>query len=392
MNSIAWQQWFSDALFYFALVNLVVAVVATGLLVWSGVVIKRLKDVLPLADGLPSVSLVAAARNEERNIERAVRSLVTLDYPGLEITLVNDRSTDRTGEILDRLAREFPQLHVVHLTQLPAGWLGKNHALHYGALQSHGEWLLFTDADVVFEPTTLRRALAYATAHQIDHLAATPDCHMPSWLLTSFAVTFAMYFSLYVRIWAVRNPRRSAHIGIGAFNLMRASVYRALSGHEAIRMRPDDDLKLGKIVKLGGYRQDVVHGTGMIGVEWYASVGETVRGLEKNAFSGTDYRVGLTAASSAISLAFNAWPFLGVFVASPPAQWLYAAVCATLLFGAWKSARGMNAPWSVALGFPLAVLLLVYIQWRTMLLNYYQDGIRWRDTHYSLAELKANKV
>ena len=198
-----------------------------------------------------------------------------LDYPELEITLVNDRSTDRTGEILDRLAGEFPQLNVVHLSELPGGWLGKNHALQLGASRSRGEWLLFTDADIVFDPSTLRRAITYVNAHQVDHLAATPDCHMPTWLLTCFAVTFAMYFSLFVRIWAVRNPRSTAHIGIGAFNLVRASVYQAVGGHETIRMRPDDDLKLGKIIKLAGYRQDVVNGTGLIGVEWYASVAET---------------------------------------------------------------------------------------------------------------------
>jgi glycosyltransferase involved in cell wall biosynthesis len=340
----------------------------------------------------PSVSLIAPARNEERNIERAVRSLVELDYPNLEITLVNDRSTDRTGEILDRLAAEFPQLNVVHLTELPAGWLGKNHALQLGADRSRGEYLLFTDADIVFEPTALRRAIGYVLANRVDHLAATPDTKMPSWLLTAFVVCFAVYFSLYVRIWAIRNPRSRAHIGVGAFNLIRADVYRSVGGHQPIRMRPDDDLKLGKIIKLAGHRQDVVAGMGMISVDWYHSMGELIRGLEKNAFAGADYRVGLTVFSSVVSLLFNVWPFVGVFVVPGPTRWLYLAVCLALWFMAWLMAVGMKAPWSCALAFPLAVLMFVYIQWRTMLLNYYHDGIRWRDTHYSLAELRANKV
>jgi cellulose synthase/poly-beta-1,6-N-acetylglucosamine synthase-like glycosyltransferase len=384
--------WLLEALFYLSIFNLGFALLATGLLTWGALATKRLSEVPPKTDSLSSISLIAPARNEERNIERAVRSLLKLDYPNLEITLVNDRSTDRTGQILDRLAAEFPRLNVVHLTELPSGWLGKNHALQLGANRSRGEWLLFTDADIVFEPTTLRRAIAYAEANRVDHLAATPDCHMPSWLLTSFAVTFAIYFSLYVRIWAIRNPRSQAHIGVGAFNMIRAAVYRAIGGHERIRMRPDDDLKLGKIVKLAGYRQDVVNGTGLIGVEWYASLAETIRGLEKNAFSGTDYSVFLTVVSSAISLCFNVWPYFAVFVVTGPTRWIYLAVCLTLWWMAWMSARGMNVRQSAALGFPLAVLLLVYIQWRTMLLNYYHNGIRWRDTHYTLAELKANKV
>jgi cellulose synthase/poly-beta-1,6-N-acetylglucosamine synthase-like glycosyltransferase len=386
-------QWLQEALFYLAIVNLGIALLATGLLIWGGYATRRLLDVVvPERGQWPSVSLIAPARNEERNIELAVRSLVKLDYPNLEITIVNDRSTDRTGEILDRLAGEFLQLNVVHLSELPAGWLGKNHALQWGADRSHGEWLLFADADIVFEPSALKRAIVYAEENRVDHLAATPSTHMQGWLLTSFVVTFAMYFSIFVRIWAIRNPKSQAHIGIGAFNMVRAAVYRALEGHQRIRMRPDDDLKLGKIIKLAGYRQDVVNGTDMISVEWYGSVREVIQGLEKNAFAGTDYNVFLTVISSAMSLVFNVWPFLAVFIVPSPTCWIYLAVCLTLWYSAWSMARGMNTRQSAALGFPLAVLMLVFIQWRTMLLNFYHDGIRWRDTHYSLAELRANKV
>jgi hypothetical protein len=127
-------------------------------------------------------------------------------------------------------------------------------------------------------------------------------------------------------------------------------------------------------------------------VEWYGSVSEAIRGLEKNTFSGTDYNVPLTVFSTVLSVGFNVWPYLAVFVVGGPTRWVYLAVCLTLWAAAWNSARTMNAPRSSAFGFPLAVLLFVYIQWRTMLLNFYHGGIRWRDTHYSLAELKANKV
>src|SRR4051812_46583174 len=202
--------------------SLLVTLVVFALWVYAGLLIKKLRD-LPLPDegaALPRVSLVAPARNEERNIEAAVRSLVKLDYPDLQITLVNDRSTDSTGEILDRLEKEFPQLNVIHLTELPSGWLGKNHAMQFGAERSRGEWILFTDADIIFEPTTLKRAIRYAMEQQIDHLAATPDTRMPSWFLRCFVVTFSFEFLLFVRAWGIRNPRSSAHVGIGAFNLI----------------------------------------------------------------------------------------------------------------------------------------------------------------------------
>ena len=380
-------------LFWVAVANLLTAVVCTLLIGLAGYRTKKLAE-LSLSElaRWPSVSLVAPARNEERNIERAVRSLIRLDYPDLEITLVNDRSTDATGQILDRLAAEFPQLNVVHLTGLPAGWLGKNHALQLGADRSRGEYLLFTDADIFFEPTALRRAIGYAVANRVDHLAATPDTHLPSWLLTAFVVTFSIYFTLYCRMWAVRNPRSRAHVGIGAFNLVRADVYRAIGGHETIRMRPDDDLKLGKVIKLAGHRQDVVHGQGMIAVEWYRSLFELIRGLEKNFFSGADYSISRTLFSAGLSILFNIWPYIAVFVVPGPTRWVYLGVCLVLWLMAWLMAVGMKAPWSCALAFPLAVAMFVYIQLRTMLLNFRDGGIRWRDTHYSLAELRANKV
>jgi cellulose synthase/poly-beta-1,6-N-acetylglucosamine synthase-like glycosyltransferase len=385
--------WLRDSLFILSLVNLGFTLLVLVFLTIGNALIKRMSELpLPQLDRWPSISLIAPGRNEERNIEVAVRSLLEIDYPDLEITLVNDRSTDKTGEILDRLAAEFPRLNVVHIKELPAGWLGKNHAMQVGADRSRGEWLLFTDADIIFEPTTLKRAIGYALANDLDHLAATPDTRMPSWLLHAFTVTFAIYFAIYFRIWAVRDPKSQAHVGIGAFNLVKAGVYREVEGHQRIKMRPDDDLKLGKIIKLAGHKQDVVHGSGMVMVEWYHNVGALIRGLEKNAFAGTDYSIFMTLFSSGLSLLFNVWPFVAVFVVPGPTRWIYAAVCLLLFYMAWSIARSMKAPQSCALAFPLTVLLFVYIQWRTMFLNYYHNGIRWRDTHYSLGELRANKV
>lgn len=371
----------------------VIALLVTLVLGHSDRSIKRLVDIpLPEPGALPTISLIAAAKDEERNIEQAVRSLVGIDYPQLQITLVNDRSRDRTGEILARLSQEYPELNVVTVTELPAGWLGKNHALQLGAEHSTGDWLLFTDADIIFERTALRRAIQYAVTNQVDHLAATPDVQMNSWLLHAFVVTFSIYFTLFVKPWRVRDPQRPEHVGIGAFNLIRADVYRAIGRHEPIKMRPDDDLKLGKIVKLNGYRQDIVHGVGMLAVEWYSSLREVIVGLEKNAFSGVDYSVGLTVFSSFFSLAFNVWPYLAIWIVPGPARWFYVAAVVLQLFTASQFARGMKLPLSTALAFPLTVALFTYIQWRSMFLTYYRGGIRWRDTHYSLAELRANRV
>src|SRR3569832_996684 len=137
--------------------------------------IRSLRALPPLTGPLPRVSIVIPARNEERNLEEALRSILALDYDNLEIDVVDDRSTDRTGEILDRMAAAEPRLRIVHVRELPPGWLGKNHALWLGAEKATGEYLLFTDADIVMDPSTLRRAVGLMLSDGLDHLPASPE-------------------------------------------------------------------------------------------------------------------------------------------------------------------------------------------------------------------------
>ncbi|PYQ54946.1 MAG: hypothetical protein DMF53_28775 [Acidobacteria bacterium] len=165
----------TSLLFLLALATLI-AHVATAIQVLLGNrSIRALRDLPPLAGPLPRVSIIIPARNEERNLEEALRSILALDYDNLEIDVVDDRSTDRTGEILDRMATADPRLRIVHVRELPPGWLGKNHALWLGAEKATGEFLLFTDADVVMAPSILRRAVGALVADRLDHLTAAPE-------------------------------------------------------------------------------------------------------------------------------------------------------------------------------------------------------------------------
>ncbi len=354
--------------------------------------IRFLKDLPPLAGPLPRVSILIPARNEERNLEEALRSVLALDYDNLEIDVVDDRSTDRTGEILDRMARTDPRLRVVHVRELPPGWLGKNHALWLGAGSATGEFLLFTDADVVLAPSALRRAVGAMVADRLDHLTASPEIARPSALFEMFIGAFALFFALFTKPWKAKDPQSPHHVGIGAFNLVRASAYRAAGGHQAIAMRPDDDLKLGKLLKKNGFRPEFVFGQGALRVEWYASVRELIQGLMKNAFSGVDYRVSVVVVATVAQLATWVWPFLALVLTSGPTRWLNLASVLVLLGLCWINAPLAGVRRWHGVGFPLATLLFLYIVWRAMLLTLWNGGIDWRGTHYPLAELKANKV
>lgn len=388
----AFWHWYDVVLFWVGVVN-VAFVLYVFVVFWRGARRTWLLSLEPVYEGpLPRVSVVAPARNEERNIEEALRSLLAVDYDNLELIVVNDRSTDRTGEILDRLAASDPRLKVVHLAELPAGWLGKNHALQYGAERATGEWLLFTDADIVFEPTALRRAIGYAIEQRLDHLAVGPMTHVPGWLLQAMVVTFCYLFSLFARPWEASDETSAAHVGIGAFNLVRADVFRKIGGMRPVAMRPDDDLKLGKLIKSSGHRQEFVSGREMISVEWYASVWELVVGLEKNSFAALEYRVSAVLAATSLLLLTHVWPFVALLVTWGPTFWLYLAASLLLWMAAARAAAEIGIRPSRALAFPLCVALFCYINWRSMWLTLRQGGIRWRDTHYGLAELRANRV
>lgn len=384
---------FTQIYFWWAVGTLVLVVLVTGNLALHS------RELVPLTtepaldrEEMPRVSIVIAGRNEERDIERGIDSLLALDYPNLELIAVNDRSTDRTGEILDHRAAGDSRLKVVHVTELPPNWLGKCHAMHLGAAQASGEYILFTDADCVFDPATVRRGVGFLQRTGFDHLALLPECRMPSLFLEAFVTTFAIFFTLFLRPWAAKDPNSSAFIGVGAFNLIRSSTYRAIGGHEPIRMRPDDDIMLGKLLKKHGFRQDVMIGAGSVWVPWYATINELIVGLEKNAFAGVEYSVPMVVGSSLALFFLNVWPFVGMCIPLGWAQLLYAIASALLLFNFGATAINGGTRWWLAPLYPLAVLLFIYIQWRSMTLTFWNGGIRWRDTLYPLKELMENTV
>lgn len=350
--------------------------------------VRNLDAFAPASDG-PSVSVVVAARNEERGIEEALRSLLALDYPDLEIVVVNDRSTDGTGAILDRLHGQHPALHRVDVTDLPPGWLGKNHALAVGAAAARGDLLLFTDADVVFAPSTVRRAVTLMEAERLDHLTAVPAVTVPGVLLNAFVATFGVLFSVYSRPWKASDPTSRHHIGVGAFNLVRASAYQRMGTHAAIALRPDDDMRLGQLVKRTGHRQDVVVARHFLSVEWYRSVGEMIDGLMKNAFAGVHYSVPFLLGSTLALLAFNVWPWMALAVTRGRVQALYAAAATllSLIFLIQARTTGQRA-WFLLL-YPFGVLLFVYVMWRSALLALTRRAIIWRGTAYPLRDLRA---
>jgi len=355
--------------------------------------IEFLRDQPPVVDReAPEVSICVAARNEEGKVADGVRSMVEMEYPALEVVAVDDRSEDATGEILDRLAADSERLRVLHVEELPSGWLGKNHALQRAADEARGEILLFTDADAVFAPDALRRAVGRLRRENLDHLTAAPDLDMPGPLLGAFAGTFQVYFTQFAEPWKARDPESDRHVGVGAFNLVREPAYRDAGGHAAIRTRPDDDMRLARLLKTNGARADVVYGTGQIRVPWYDSLGEAVRGLSRSLWAGLDYSLAAAAGSLLVTLGLNVWPWIGVVVSPGPARWLnLVAVVASAGLFAGTTRYSSVRPWLAVL-WPVTGLVFAWITVRSTAGALIRGGIEWRGTFYPLEELRDGRA
>ncbi|MFQ5937041.1 MAG: glycosyltransferase [Acidiferrobacterales bacterium] len=340
----------------------------------------------------PLVSIIIAARNEERDIEAALSSLLAQDYPGLEFIVIDDRSTDQTGAILDRMTRADKRLHVVHRTELPAGWLGKTYALYTGAKRAHGSILLFTDADVCMQPSTVARAVNFMESRAVDHLTVLPQLTPRSRWLKALIACFTIVFMLYARPWKARDHRSSAHVGVGAFNMVRRKAYETAGTHHAIAMRPDDDLKLGKMLKKAGFRADVLVGEDLVWLEWYPSWTAMREGLMKNAFAGLEYSFTVLVLLSVLVLGVFVMPFVALALTQGIALYVNIAtvVFLCLLYAGTVRAVGLRYWYGPLL--PAVMLVFLYICWRAALLVLVNDGIDWRGTHYPLASLRANKV
>ncbi len=333
-----------------------------------------------------------AARNEAPNLSAAITSMLAIDYPDFEVIAVNDRSDDGSAEILDEFARRNPRFKVIHVTELPPGWLGKPHALQAGALASTGEWIVFTDADVRFSPEVLRRALNIAVTQKADHLSLFAKLEMIGFWEHVIITYFALGFLFGIEPWQTSNPRSSRYVGIGAFQMIRRDVYDKLGHHTKLAMEVVEDMKLGKLVKMSGYRSQVAFVKDEVIVRWHAGLGNIIRGTTKNFFAATGFNLGFACVQMFGLLLMSVLPWFAVFWAGGLAR-IFAAVCifCTLVIHAGV-AKETSTPRYIAFTHPIGALIYIWMLLRSTVLTLWRGGVIWRDTFYPLSDLKKGVV
>ena len=348
-------------------------------------------DLAPL--GTPRLVVVVPARNEQAHIRACVESLLAQDYVNLRILAVDDRSTDATGVELDALAIAHPeQLRVLHIAELPPGWLGKSHAMHTAALEAlardNADYLLFTDADVYFRPDALRRSLAHAVAVQADHLVLAPTMISHRWDEAAVLSFFQVFGLWAARAWRVANPKARDALGIGAFNLVNASAYERVGGFAAFPLAVLEDLTLARRIKRAGLRPRVAFGVDMVQVHWATGTSGLVGVMTKNIFAVFNYRIVLLFCGVAWMAAFCLAPFIAIWF---PALTIPAAVAlAAMTWGYMLMRRISNLRARNILLAPYAIVVFIFTLLRSMVMTLRQGGVIWRGTVYSLAELRRN--
>ena len=380
--------------------------VAAGLAYWGwqAYAVIRLRRGVPRLESFavpererwPPVSVVVAARNEAEKIEPAARSLLALDYPDLEIVLVDDRSSDATGAILDRLAASDPRVRAIHIRELPDGWLGKTHALEAGYRESAGDWVLFTDADVHFHPGVLRRAIALAESRGLDFLAVLPRLWATHLVLDSLIAGFIRQFLLLMtRPWSLSRPLSRAFIGVGAFNLVRRSAFEQTAGFEWLRMEVADDAGLGLMMRQSGFPCGAAAAFDQVGLHWYRTVGDALRGAEKGWASVCRFSLCRAAVVASVVLALEMAPVVALWLlALAPVRWigcagaivLAAFVFTVVMLGRWAGGRVVPGLLS-----PLTAVLSAYGLIRAAVLGKRRGGVLWRETFYPDGVLRAGQ-
>lgn len=352
--------------------------------------------VLPQAGELPLISICIPARNEEGNIRRCVDAALSQDYPNCEVIVVDDRSTDTTGAILQAFGS---QIILIEGGELPDGWAGKPHALFQAAAAARGTWLCFVDADTTLHPNAISACYAKAVETKADLFTVMTRQVLGSFwervvmplVMTALSVGFSPR--------KVNDSARRDAIANGQFILIRRITYDAVGGHEKIRDQIVEDKALSEQVKWNGHRLVVADGMQVVSTRMYTSLSSMWEGWTKNIYLGLRDRpalmlLGVFGALLALlaALFLPLWPFIGllyyVFQGEPLGLGIMLEaliIFGYLIFMRIKVARAMDIPtwyaWTTPVGAGIFAAMMLTSAFKVIS----GRGVTWKGRRYKPA-------
>ncbi len=370
---------------------------------WFGLVgilaYRSLKPLPPLDESSASrlaqvrVSVIIPARDEAERIETTVRRVLAQRDIDIELVVVDDRSTDGTREILQRLEADHSALHLVCVDKLPEHWLGKCHAAWQGAQIATGNWLLFTDADTWLADDAIARAALFGEESAADHVSMIPGFAPMSFLGRQCMLAFVGL--LLDQAQRVNRDARGGFFGVGAFNMVRRDMYDKFGGHQTLHMEVIDDMKLGVLVRRYGGKTRAVIGAQLATIQFGHTARDFVRLLEKNGFAAFEYNLIAGIGMPVTMLTLTTLAALGplIFLMNGSIAGL-AAGLALLIAGIPSAAMARAQGWSAlfTLLAPLANPIIAYAFLRSTVKTLRNGGVTWRETFYPLDQLRKHRV
>jgi len=339
----------------------------------------------------PFVSICVPARNEERDLEACLHSLMAQDYPNFEVIAADDQSEDRTFEIVKSFEQRFGNFKGFQGKPLPEDWLGKPYILSQAVSRAKGEYFLFTDADPVFEPFALKSAIFEMQKQKLDMLTLMPGASFGSfWERVVQPVIFGLIGGL-TRFGEVNDANNPKAMGIGAFILVKRSAYEKAGGHEAVKKNVVEDIALSKIIKRSGHKIWIADGKQLFSIRMYHSFYEIWNGWRKNVFSAFKRSVLRTIWFAVSLIGFQLTPFLVLFfnwyIDTPIWSFLLSigAVSLTLMTGVGLCKEIKLNP-TAAFLFPLGSLVATGIMFASMQNALIKNKTEWRGRVYTASE------
>jgi hopene-associated glycosyltransferase HpnB len=347
-------------------------------------------------ESFPKVSIILAARNEEEALPAALDSMLALEYPHYEILLVDDDSRDRTGAIADEWARKPAargRLKVFHNKELPPGWYGKVHALHLAA-SAAGEWILATDADMVFHPSILRVAMTCALERGVQFLSIVPEFEFGSFWEKVVLPAFAFLISSIFPLRLVNDPKSSRALAAGGFILMKREDLNALDGYGRLRKVLIEDLRLAELFKRHGRRIYLAASRGLFHTRMYSGAAEMFEGLSRTAFEGAGFSAPKILEVVLFANLLGVFPWvpllarilrdmrLGAAVLHDPALLVALLACAVASLVYLPFIRHFRAPVLYVFALPLATLFYSCVAMNSTFTGIMGGGVPWKGRHY----------
>jgi hopene-associated glycosyltransferase HpnB len=366
---------------------------------WSlrGATILRANHSASPLESSPKVSIIVAARNEQDALPAALESMLTLDYPDYEIVLVDDDSRDRTGAIADEWAGKPAgrgRLKVIHNRELPPDWYGKVHALHLAASAAAGEWILATDADLVFHPSILRVAMSCAREHGVQFLSVVPEFEFGSFWEKVVLPAFTFLICSLYPLRLVNDPKSSRAMAVGAFILMKREDLNALGGYARLRKVVIEDLRLAELFKRHGRRIYLAASRGLFHTRMYSSGGEMFEGLSRSAFEGTGFSVSRILGGVFLANLLGVFPWVALFIRilcdlrlggpalHDPSLFVALMACAVASLVYLPFTRHSRIRVLYLFALPLAALFYSCVSINSALASIIGRGVPWKGRHY----------